>query len=250
MPKLTIVIPAKNEEATLPRLLESIRSQSYRDFEIVVADAGSTDATRSIAERFGAKVVEGGMPGPGRNRGAEAAEGEIIAFFDADVLLTSSRFLDDCLAEMDRKRIDVATCKVKPLSRRPIDRVMHEAYNAYATAMEKVRPHAPGFCILVKRHAHQGINGFDEDVVFAEDHDYVQRAQKQGYNFGLLRSHPIAVSVRRLEKDGRLSIALKYIFVELRMFAKGSFKDMPFDYEMGGGDEKSPNSKCQIPNDE
>jgi glycosyltransferase involved in cell wall biosynthesis len=237
--KLSIVIPAKNEEEHLPKLLQSIKEQTFSDYEVIIADAHSTDHTRELAEAHGAKVVEGGMPGPGRNKGALHAQGEIIAFFDADVQLPSSRFLQECLDEMDRKKIDVATCKVKPLSRKPIDRALHEVYNAYVIATEKLRPHAPGFCILVRRHAHHGIKGFDEEVVFAEDHDYVQRAAKNGHRFGVLRSHPIAVSVRRLDKDGRLSIALKYVFGELHMLTKGSFKEAPFEYEMGGEEEKS-----------
>jgi len=234
MPKLSIVIPAKNEEKHLPKLLESIKSQTFTDYEIIVADAHSDDRTREIAESYGAKVVEGGMPGPGRNKGAVHATGEIIAFFDADVQLPSTRFLTDCVGEMDKKGLDVATCKVKPLSRRPVDRAMHEAYNAYAFATEKIKPHAPGFCILARRHVHHGIKGFDEEVVFAEDHDYVQRAAKQGHAFGILHSHPIAVSVRRLDKEGRLGIALKYLFGELHILTKGAHKEQPFEYEMGG----------------
>ncbi len=234
MPRVSIVIPVKNEEKMLPKLLETIKAQTFKDYEVIVADAHSTDTTTEIATSYGARVVEGGMPGPGRNKGALHAEGDIIAFFDADVQLPSSKFLEECVAEMDRKGLDVATCKVRPLSRKPIDRALHEAYNAYVIATEKIRPHAPGFCILVRRHAHHGINGFDEDVVFAEDHDYVQRAKKQGHTFGILRSHPIAASVRRLEKDGRLSIAMKYLFGELHMMTKGSIKKDLFDYDMGG----------------
>lgn len=239
MPYVSIVIPVKNEEEILPRLLQSIRSQTYTDYEIIIADAHSTDRTVDIAKEYGAHVVEGGMPGPGRNRGALHAKGEIVVFFDADVQLPNARFLSDCISEMDRKKIDVATCKVKPISRKPIDRALHEVYNAYVIATEKIRPHAPGFCIFARRHAHHGINGFDEEVVFAEDHDYVQRAKKEGHRFGLLRAHPIAVSVRRLEKDGRLAIALKYIFGELRMMTSGAIKENLFDYEMGGGDREA-----------
>lgn len=238
MPKLSIVIPVKNEETDLPKLLASIKAQTFTDYEVIVADAHSTDKTVELAQAAGAIVVEGGMPGPGRNKGAVHANGDIVAFFDADVQLPSARFLQECLDEMDRKKLDVATCKVKPLSRKPIDRAMHEAYNAYTIATEKLKPHAPGFCILVRRDVHHGINGFDEDVVFAEDHDYVQRAAKDGHRFGILRSHPIAVSVRRLEKDGRLSIALKYVFGELYMMTKGSFKEAPFEYQMGGTDDQ------------
>lgn len=238
MPRVSIVIPVKNEEQILPKLLNSIAQQTLTDYEVIVADAHSTDRTADIARKYGAKVVEGGMPGPGRNRGAVHAKGEMIAFLDADVQLPNPKFLQDCLAEMDKKHLDVATCKVKPLSRKPIDKALHEAYNAFVVATEKIRPHAPGFCILVRRHAHHGVKGFDEEVVFAEDHDYVQRATKQGFSFGVLRSHPIAASVRRLEKDGRLAIALKYIFGELRMMTKGPFKEMPFEYEMGGKEKK------------
>lgn len=238
MPRLSVVIPVKNEEKILPKLLESLKIQTFKDYEIIVADAHSTDKTVDIAKKYGARVVEGGLPGPGRNKGAVHAKGKFIAFLDADVQLPNPKFLRDCLDEMDRKKVDVATCKVKPISRKPIDKALHEVYNAYVVVMEKVRPHAPGFCIIARRHAHHGIKGFDEQVVFAEDHDYVQRAQKEGFKFGLLRSHPVAVSVRRLEKDGRLALAIKYIFGELHMMTKGSIKKMPFEYEMGGEEEK------------
>jgi glycosyltransferase involved in cell wall biosynthesis len=238
MSTLSIVIPTKNEEIELPKLLASLRAQTLKDFEIIVADAKSTDATREIAKSFSVIVVEGGMPGPGRNRGAEKATGDILVFFDADVQLPSAKFLEECLAEMERKNLDIATCKVKPLSRKPIDRAMHEVYNAFVIATEKVRPHAPGFCIFIRHAMHEKVKGFDEEVVFAEDHDYVQRAVKEGGKFGVLRSHPIAVSVRRLEKDGRLAIALKYVFGELYMLTKGSFKEMPFEYKMGGDEKK------------
>ncbi len=238
MPRVSIIIPTKNEENMLPKLLDTVRSQTYKDYEVIVADAHSTDKTAEVAQQFGAKVVEGGMPGPGRNKGAVAAQGEILVFFDADVQMPSSHFLGDCIAEMDRKGLDVASCKVKPLSRKPVDKAMHEIYNAYAVATEKIKPHAPGFCILVRRHAHEGIKGFDEEIVLAEDHDYVQRAKKLGHNFGLLKSHPISVSVRRLEKDGRLVLAIKYLFAELHIMTIGKIKKELFEYEMGGGGEQ------------
>lgn len=237
MPQLTIVIPTKNEEDHLPRLLEWIRKQSFRDYHVIVSDANSTDRTREIAADFGATVVAGGMPGVGRNAGAGHATGEWVLFLDADVIFSSKHFLAVCLEEIEEQRLDIATCKVKPQTSRHIDRALHEAYNAYAIATEKIRPHAPGFCIFAKRGAHRAISGFDEEVTFAEDHDYVQRAVKKGYRFGVLRRCPIVVSVRRLDKDGRLAIALKYVYSELRTIVKGPFKgDEPFEYKMGGGE--------------
>ena len=85
MPKLSIVIPVKNEETDLPKLLASIKAQTFTDYEVIVADAHSTDKTVELAQAAGAIVVEGGMPGSGRNRGAEAAStGDPLAEMDID----------------------------------------------------------------------------------------------------------------------------------------------------------------------
>ncbi len=231
---VSIVIPTKNEEKNLPNLLRSIRGQSFRDYEIIVADAKSSDATRQIAASFGARVVEGGMPGPGRNRGAEAAEGDVLMFFDADVILPHASFVEDCMHEMATKKFDVTTCRVFAYQGSMIDQAMHEAYNVYTLATEKVLPHAAGFCMFATRDAHRAIGGFDEEVVFAEDHDYVRRAKKAGFAFGILRKHKIPVSVRRLDKEGRALLTAKYLYSELHMLTRGPFKKMPFTYEMGG----------------
>jgi len=234
MPYLSIIIPTKNEHENLPRLLMSIRSQTFTDHEIIVSDANSEDDTRRIAADYGALVVDGGLPGPGRNRGAAVAHGHVLLFLDADVILSEPDFLEMNLAEMKDRGICVGTPFVKPLSNNYIDKAMHEIYNAFVISTERVRPHAPGFCIFVKKHTHQEIGGFDETVVFAEDHDYVQRAKKAGYRFRVIRARPISVSVRRLEKDGRLSIAFKYMQAELHMLTKGPYKEMPYEYNMGG----------------
>jgi glycosyltransferase involved in cell wall biosynthesis len=82
--KLSIIIPTKNEEQNLPVLLAALRAQTLfqrlpQEIEIIVADAHSTDATRALAIQAGARVVDGGMPGPGRNRGAEAATAALDA---------------------------------------------------------------------------------------------------------------------------------------------------------------------------
>ena len=73
---LSIIIPTYNEEEYLPVLLDSIKSQSFDDYEIIVADANSTDKTREIAESYGCIVVAGGLPAVGRNNGAKIAKGE------------------------------------------------------------------------------------------------------------------------------------------------------------------------------
>lgn len=228
---LSIVIPTKNEEDYLPLLLSSIATQTLVDKEVIVADAASTDQTRAMALAAGAKIVDGGLPGPGRNIGATHAQGDVILFLDADVVLPEAPYLADCLEEMQRKNFDVATCLPLASDGDAIDHMMHEAYNVYAKATESFLPHAGGFCIFATREAHKKLNGFDEKVVFAEDHDYVRRARKMDLTFGILRSHKVPVSVRRLRKEGRARLALKYMYSELQLVTQGSIKRLPFKYD-------------------
>jgi len=81
--KVSIIIPALNEENYLPKLLGSIKKQTFKDYEVIVADAHSKDRTREIARKFGAKIVDGGRPANGRNIGAKAASGEFLFFFES-----------------------------------------------------------------------------------------------------------------------------------------------------------------------
>ncbi len=240
--KVSIIIPAKNEEKVLPNLLKTIQEQTFRDFEVIVADAKSTDRTREIAASFGARVVEGGMPGPGRNLGAAASEGEILFFVDADVELPSPNYLGEVIAEFEQVGADIASCVLNPMTDKVLDRFGHAVYNTYTLLTERVRPHAPGSCIIVRRHAHEHVGGFNERVVFAEDMEYSQRIARAGFRFRMLRSQPINVSVRRLDKDGRWAIAGKYLYSEAYMMIKGPIMDeTPFEYEFANFEKDTQN---------
>lgn len=236
--KISIIIPTKNEEALLPRLLSAINQQTYKNLEVIVADAFSTDRTRELAISMGAIVVDGGMPGLGRNRGAQYATGDLLFFMDADALPPHELFLSNIVSLFQQLDVQVATCPLKPMSDKVGDRIGHDVYNHYVRLTEKVLPHAPGSCIIALKRVHETIGGFDEQVVFAEDMEYVQRAHKHGFRFKMLPTDPVLVSVRRLDKDGRLNIAAKYIYGELYMLAKGPFRSMPYEYVMGGDESK------------
>lgn len=229
---LSIIIPTYNEEDYLPALLASIRSQQFVDYEIVVADAHSKDRTREIAASFGARVVDGGMPGPGRNLGAAAAKGDMLLFLDADVILPNDEWLGGKVRQFRRRGLDAGTCLIKPMSAKTIDRFSHGVYNMHMLAMQFVHEHAPGFCLFSTKRLHDRIGGFDETVKLAEDHDYVRRASEFG-KFRVLLGPRIRVSVRRFERDGRLNIFAKYLMVELYNFAKGPIKTDSFNYTFG-----------------
>ncbi|NTW14536.1 MAG: glycosyltransferase [Candidatus Moranbacteria bacterium] len=228
---LSIIIPTFNEEKTLPRLLESLSRQTFRDFEIIVADNHSTDATRTIAGKAGVRVVDGGSPAQGRNNGAKAAAGEWLLFLDADTCLPSD-FLEKATGELTGSDLSVASCLLDPLSDRKIDKIMHGAVNFYFRETEDFFPHATGSCIFAKREAHRSVGGYDERVRFAEDQDYVMRLSRSE-EFGFLRSVRIPVSVRRLDKDGRLRVSVKYIAAEAHLIFIGPIYTDIFRYRFG-----------------
>ena len=74
--------------------------------------------------------------------------------------------------------------------------------------------------------------GFDESIVFCEDHDYAQRFKEFG-KFGFLRSTKIPVSIRRLDRDGRMKIAMKYLLAELHLAFVGPIRSNRFHYTFG-----------------
>ncbi|MCS7251668.1 MAG: glycosyltransferase [Thermoflexus sp.] len=228
---ISVIIPTLNEAAYLPFLLEALGRQTRRPDEVIVADAGSEDGTPEIAQAWGAQVVRGGRPAVGRNAGARVARGTWLVFLDADVVPRSD-FIEKAFQEIKDRRLDIATCLMEPLSPRPTDRVFHEVANGYLLALQWVSPRAPGFCILVRRDLHEAIGGFDETLLLAEDHDYVQRASCRG-RFGVLTSVRILVSTRRVEEEGPFSLLLKYLWAEAHVWARRPIRSLPFAYEFG-----------------
>jgi glycosyltransferase involved in cell wall biosynthesis len=229
--RLSVIIPTLNEARYLPALLHALKHQTRAPDEIIIADADSRDATVEIARMAGARVVEGGKPPAGRNAGVRAATGDLFLFLDADVVPTRD-FIARALAEFHEQRLAVATCLLAPLDERLSDRVVSEMANVYMQMVQFVAPHAGGFCILVRREIHAAIGGFDESLLMAEDHDYVQRAAQHG-EFGVLTSVRIPVSSRRLEKEGVVRLGVKYFYCEMHALARWPIRSLPFVYEFG-----------------
>ncbi|HVT88626.1 MAG TPA: glycosyltransferase family 2 protein [Tepidisphaeraceae bacterium] len=87
-PRLSVIVPVHNDPQRLAKCLDALAGSTFRDFEIIVADDGSTDGTHIVAENRGVKVLR--LPrksgaAAARNAGAEHATGEILVFIDADV---------------------------------------------------------------------------------------------------------------------------------------------------------------------
>lgn len=95
-PSVCVIIPARNEEKTLPALLGSLKGQIGPGDEVIVVDDHSEDGTRDVAEHNGARVIRSEALPPGWlgkswacHQGASAAAGQLLVFLDADTVLDS-----------------------------------------------------------------------------------------------------------------------------------------------------------------
>jgi len=83
----SVIVPAYNAKATLPRLLDSLLEQTYKDFELIIVDDCSTDNTASIIKNYPCNLIqlsENHGPAYCRNKGAQNARGDILVFTDSD----------------------------------------------------------------------------------------------------------------------------------------------------------------------
>jgi len=227
---LSIIIPTLNEEKYLPLLLKEIKKQSFSDFEIIVADAGSTDKTVAIAKSFGCKIAKGGLPAKGRNEGAKTAQGDLFFFTDADNIFLPQNFLKQLTEEFERRNLDCASFPIYMQGNR-LDKLLYAIYNLWTEISQGFLPHAFN-SILVRKEIHREINGFDEEIKLAEDHSYARKAARIG-KFGFIRTAPVLTSSRRFERDGKLKAYLKYILAGIYLFFLGDIKTDIFKYRFG-----------------
>ena len=90
-PRISVIIPVFNDPQTLARCLSAVASSNYRPLETIVVDDGSTESIQLVSDTFDVRLlrVDGGPLGPAnaRNVGAAAAQGDVLLFVDADVLI-------------------------------------------------------------------------------------------------------------------------------------------------------------------
>jgi glycosyltransferase involved in cell wall biosynthesis len=158
MTRASVIVPARNAEATLPRTLEALASQELDEpYEVIVVDDGSSDATVTLARSApgGVKVLEQSALGPAqaRNRGVAEAQGSALAFCDADVFPTPG-WLAAGLSALDS--VDVVQGHVLPDPSSPVgpfDRTLWVTFEVglYETAN-----------LFVRRDTFERTGGFEE----------------------------------------------------------------------------------------
>lgn len=202
-PVVSVIIPTYNRKAYLGQALDSLAAQTYRDFEIIVVDDGSTDDTaeflRVRPESIRYFWQENAGPAAARNRGLKEARGQFVAFLDSDDLWQPS-FLEattQCL--MRDKSVDVAFCRSVTIDDRGTVMANHGRRSAFGgdiTAQLFASTFISTPTVLVRLNTVREHGGFDASLPTNEDYDLWLRLSLR-HRFGLVdeplclrRSHP------------------------------------------------------------
>lgn len=191
IPEVSIIVPARNEEASLGECLESLTAQAGVAFEIIVVDDGSTDRTRKIAQSFAKVRVISARPLPdgstGKNNavmaGAKEAHAQWLLFTDADTVHLPGS-LARALAEAKREGADLLSYSPEQVVCTFAERAVMPVIFAELAAQyppQKVREQSSGIVaangqyILVRRAAYEAVGGHAavaaeilEDVALAQ----------------------------------------------------------------------------------
>ncbi len=192
--KLSIVIPARNEEKSIGWVLKQIHDNLTEvEHEIIVTDDASTDKTREIAAKY-AKVVRHITEGKStiaanRNFGAKSATGEYLAFVDSDIFVPDpNNFFKKLFADFAAiPGLVGATVKIEILPEEASiwDRMILTVINFFRL-MDNNWWHngaASGEFQIMKRKAFEELHGFKEYLPVAEDNDLFARLSKIGRTY-------------------------------------------------------------------
>ncbi len=193
-PKISVVVCAYNEAATIDECLTSIENLTYPDYEIILVNDGSRDATGDIARRHASVTVldipNGGLSAA-RNVGLEHAAGEIVAYTDGDV-----RVDPDWLTHLVRPFLtsDVVGAggpNLVPADDPPMAQCIARAPGSPTQVMldDRIAEHVPGCNMAFRRDALLAVGGFNPIYLRAgDDVDICWRLQARGWKIGFAPS--------------------------------------------------------------
>jgi len=184
---ISLVVPLRNEEESLGRLVASVRRQTRPPDEVVLVDGGSTDRTVALAHELAAgdprfRIVEAGAatPGRGRNVGAEAARNPWIAFTDAGITLDPDWLARLAAVAEDDPAADIVYGNFEPDTNTFFEHCAALTYVPPRASREGASMRGPSIAsALVRREVWRRAGGFP-DLRAAEDLIFMERVEALG----------------------------------------------------------------------
>lgn len=192
---ISVIIPVYNCEKYLAEAIESVLAQTYQPIEVIVVDDGSTDESAAVAKSFGSSVgyyfQENSGLAATRNHGIELAQGDFLAFIDADdIWLEHKLSLQMAAFETDQK-LDMVFGLVQQFISPELDEMNRQKIYCHTEPMSGLI----GSAMMIKRDAFFRVGMFDPSWKLGEFIDWYAKAIEQGLKSYIL---PEIVLRRRL----------------------------------------------------
>jgi glycosyltransferase involved in cell wall biosynthesis len=182
---ISVIIPAYNCEQYIVEAVDSVLNQTVKDTEIIIVDDGSTDNTRDITARYGAKIRyvrrENKGVSAARNTGIGLARGRLIAFLDADDIWLPGKLERQLRAFEENPSAGLVTCGLTVIDEKgtAVREIKEEPAADKQNILEKmvirgIVGTSPS-CVMVKRECFDKSGIFDETLCGAEDRDLWMR---------------------------------------------------------------------------
>ncbi len=227
--KVSVVIPAFNEEKLLPSGLAAVKeacaafAERGWAWECVVCDNNSSDATAERAREAGARVVfePVNQIGRARDAGARAASGDWLVFIDADSWPSAGLFAD-IAARIDSGRAvgGGSVVRLEP-GTPPVARLVCDGWNLWS----RLTRWAAGSCVWVEAAAFREAGGFGTEHYAGEEVFLSRRlkavARRRGLRFEILSAHPLLTSSRKVRLYTVVE-ALRFFFRMAFSFGRAS----------------------------
>ncbi len=217
-PRISVVVPAYNEELLLPRLLDTVEvarrrheearaseapeTDGARGVEVIVADNGSTDRTAELAAERGATIVPVSKRAiaAARNGGARAAKGEVIAFVDADLQVHPDAFI--AIDRVMRRDTVVGGATSMTMERWSVGiRTTYHLSKWMVRAMG-----LEGGVVFLRRDDFELLGGYPEDKRYAEDVGFLfglkRLGRERGQRFVVPPDVEAIASTRKFDEQG------------------------------------------------
>jgi len=230
VPKISIIIPVKNEEKCLEKTLKQYLSIKKKfGIEVITSDGGSTDKTIEIARKYADKCIlrkrgKKQTIAAGRNAGSRIAKGKILIHTDADVIIPDKeRFFKRVNDLFKNKKIIAATPKLRiyPEEERISDKIGHFFINFTMRIANMFFPFlGKGECQIVRTSSFNKVGGYKETLVMGEDSNLFYRLRRIG-RIAYLNDLVIYHSPRRFRKEGYIRLLLIFSFEGLYLILSG-----------------------------
>jgi GT2 family glycosyltransferase len=188
-PRMSVVVCSHNGARTLRDCLDGLRHLDYPDYEVIVIDDGSTDATAAVAREYDVRLISTenrGLSGA-RNTGMEAATGEIVAYTDDDARPDPHWLTYLAAAFLRTDHAAIGGPNIAPPGDGPIADCVANAPGGpvHVLLTDELAEHVPGCNLAIRRDRLQAIGGFDPRYRAAgDDVDVCWRLQERGWTVG------------------------------------------------------------------